>query len=82
MPTYLYKCKNCDSEFEEIHRIAEREKPLNDPCDTCSGEIQLIPQVPSVMYSMRDGFNRHTSEGFKDRMREIKRNHPASNINI
>lgn len=81
MPTYLYKCKECDSEFEEIHRIAEREDPINTPCETCSGEIQLIPQIPS-MISMRGSWRQHTSDGWKDRLKEIKRNNPGSQLDV
>tara|TARA_R100000152_G_C6616327_1_gene68501 strand:- start:89 stop:337 length:249 start_codon:yes stop_codon:yes gene_type:complete len=82
MPTYQYKCKGCGSSWEESHKVAERENPCKIPCRVCFDEIQIYPQAPSVMYSMRDGFNRHTSDGFKDRMREIKRNHPLSGIDI
>ena len=83
MPTYQYKCTECENEFEEIHRVADRNIPVNKICGVCGrGAIELVPQVPSLMYTMRDGFNRHTSDGFKDRMREIKKNHPASNIDI
>ena len=83
LPTYLYKCSECENNFEEVYRIADRNIPVGKTCGVCGkGLIELIPQVPSVMYSMRDGFNRHTSDGFKDRMREIKRNHPLSGIDI
>ena len=82
MPTYQYKCKGCGCYWEESHKVAERENPCKIPCRVCFDEIQIYPQAPSVMYSMRDGFNRHTSDGFKDRMREIKRNHPLSGIDI
>ena len=83
MPTYQYKCTECENNFEEVYRVADRNIPVGKTCGVCGkGLIELIPQVPSVMYSMRDGFNRHTSDGFKDRMREIKRNHPLSGIDI
>ncbi len=35
MPTYLYKCDECENEFEEIHRIAERKLPVDKICGTC-----------------------------------------------
>ena len=81
MPTYQYKCNECENEFEEIHRIADREVPVDKLCGICGrGKIQLIPQIPSVMYSLRDSPRRHTSDGFKDRMKEIQRNHPGGNL--
>jgi len=80
MPTYQYKCKECENEFEEVHRIAEREIPVDTLCENCGqGNIMLIPQMPS-MISMRDTFHRHTSDGWKDRLKEIKRANPGSTI--
>ena len=82
MPTYLYRCNKCGDEFEEVHKIADREIPLKSPCDMtnfCDGELEIVPQMPS-MVSMRDGFRRHTSDGFKDRMKEIHRSNPGSQL--
>jgi len=88
MPTYQYRCKNCDFEFEEDHKIADR----NIPCEnskrygSCSDEndtpcdIQLVPQLLNLQYSMRDSASRHTSDGFKDRMKEIHRTNPGSQL--
>ena len=81
MPTYLYKCKECDSEFEEIHRIAERELPLDTPCEICGGKVRLIPQIPA-MVSMQGSWRAHTSDGWKDTLREIKKNNPGSTLDI
>ena len=70
MPTYQYECKGCGSSWEETHKIAEREKPLKVPCRVCS------------MVSMRDGWRAHTSDGWKDTLREIKKNNPGSTLDI
>ena len=86
MPTYQYKCKNCEFEFEEEHKIADR----NIPCEnskrygTCNDDmtfcdIQIVPQFPSQI-SMRDSFRRHTDDGWKDRLKEIKRQNPGSDL--
>ena len=87
MPTYQYRCKNCDFEFEEVHKITDR----NIPCEnskrygSCSDEndipcdIQIVPQLLSSI-SMRDSFRRHTNDGWKDRLKEIKRQNPGSNL--
>ena len=88
MPTYQYKCKNCDFEFEEEHRIADRNIPVNDPrrYGSCSDEnckpcdIHIVPQLSSMMYTMRDSARRHTDDGFKDRMKEIHRTNPGSQL--
>jgi putative FmdB family regulatory protein len=82
MPTYQYKCNECENEFEEIHRIADREVPVDKLCGICGrGKIQLIPQIPS-MISMRGSWRQHTSDGWKDRLKEIKRNNPGSQLDI
>ena len=82
MPTYQYKCNECENEFEEIHRIADREVPVDKLCGICGrGKIQLIPQIPS-MISMRGSWRQHTSDGWKDRLKEIKRNNPGSTLDV
>ena len=81
MPTYQYECKGCGSSWEETHRIAQREKPLKVPCRVCFDEIRLIPQIPS-MISMRGSWRQHTSDGWKDRLKEIKRSNPGSRLDI
>ena len=82
MPTYQYKCNECENEFEEIHRIADREVPVDKLCGVCGrGNIKLIPQSPS-MVSMRDGWRRHTDQGWKDHLKQIKRNNPGSTLDV
>ena len=87
MPTYQYKCKNCDFEFEDIFKMDDRNIPVENPqrYGTCSDEkndscdIQIVPQLLSSV-SMRDSFRRHTSDGWKDRLKEIKRQNPGSDL--
>ena len=87
MPTYQYKCTKCDFEFEETHRIADRHIPCENPkkcgevtsMDEISCNIQIVPQFLTQI-SMRDSFRRHTSDAWKDRLKEIKRQNPGSNL--
>ena len=92
MPTYLYKCEKCENEFEEVHRIAEREIPTKSLCKIstcpqtngdifCGGEISIVPQMPS-MVSMRDTWRKHTSDGWEDNLRRIKSNFPGSTLDV
>ena len=92
MPTYQYKCEKCGDEFEEIHRIAEREIPTKSLCKIstcpqtngdifCGGDIAIVPQMPS-MVSMRDTWRKHTSDGWKDNLRRIKNNFPGSSLDV
>ena len=90
MPTYQYKCKNCDFEFEDTFKIDDRNIPIENSqkygsCNHENGEdgtpceLQIVPQSPSQI-SMRDSFRRHTSDGWKDRLKEIKRQNPGSDL--
>ena len=62
MPTYQYKCNNCDFELEEVFRMDDRNDPVENPqkYGSCSDEkndncdIQLVPQLLNVQYTMRD----------------------------
>ncbi len=90
MPTYQYKCKNCDFEFEDTFKMDDRNIPIENPqkygsCNHENGEdgtpceLQIVPQFLS-MVSMRDSFRRHTSDGWKDKLKEIKRQNPGSDL--
>ena len=41
MPLYEYKCEDCGNEFEEMLHFSERDNPINDPCPSCKGKVQL-----------------------------------------
>ena len=82
MPVYCYQCKTCENYFEESHKIDEREEPLKTPCAKCNeGELQIVmPSGTSVIDPYRIG--RHKpNDGFRDRLREIKKTHPKGNVN-
>ena len=82
MPTYQYKCNECENEFEEIHRVVDREIPVDTLCEICGqGNIKIVPQFPS-MISMRGSWRVQTSDGWKDTLREIKKNNPGSTLDI
>ena len=88
MPTYQYRCKICDFEFEDDYKIADRNIPVDNAwkygsCndeDDSSCDIQLVPQLLNLQYTMRDSAARHTDDGFKDRMKEIHRTNPGSQL--
>ena len=88
MPIYQYHCDKCGLEFEEQYKIAERETPCTlTPHPECLYErttecnILLVPQLPS-MISMRDGWRRHTDEGWKDTLRKIRDESPGSQLDV
>ena len=81
MPTYEYKCKNCELVFEEMHKIAERNIPIEKPCPQCGGEIQMNFCAVGFVDPMRIGVTKRP-EWFKDRLREIKKKHPLGKLEI
>ncbi len=73
--------------MEQTLRMDDRHKPIEEAhkygtCDELDSEscnLQIVPQFPAQI-SMRDSFRRHTSDGWKDRLKEIKRANPGSNL--
>ena len=47
MPTYTYICNSCNYRFEEMLKISERKRPLQEPCEKCGENTvsQTIVQV-------------------------------------
>lgn len=69
-PTYLFKNINTDEEQELFMSITERDKYLEDNPDI----TQLVHGAPSIGDSIRLGL-RKPDDGFRDRLREIKKHH-------
>jgi putative FmdB family regulatory protein len=75
MPLYAYRCKACGNEFEEVHKIVDRNIPVEAPCSKC-GETQVsqILFAPKVSYSNPGSMK--TTDAFNDRLKEIKNKVP------
>lgn len=70
MPTYLFKDLNTGEEQELFMSISEREQYLEDnPHMT-----QLVHGAPALGDPIRLGL-RKPDDGFRDRLREIKKHH-------
>lgn len=81
MPSYTYKCRNCEDITEQVLPMDAREKPCEFPCKQC-GEFGLYIQIQPTKMSYQG--NMKTSSNFNDRLKEIKKNLPPSaqqNIN-
>lgn len=87
MPIYDYICKTCGLEFEELNSISNREKPtLESPYSGCTQveaqcEIILKPVAPVLGDSVKLGI-RKPDDAFKDKLKDIKRKHRGSTINV
>ena len=79
MPTYVYKCENCDISFEETFvEYENRDAPTEHPCQS---KINRIPAMPLFAYD-NVGPNKKPDKAFNDKLKEIKRTHRGSNINV
>lgn len=45
MPLYDYECRKCEHSWEESNKMAERDKPLSEPCPKCGEEGAVIKKV-------------------------------------
>ena len=87
MPFYDYKCE-CGNEFEEMHRIADREKPINEPCPACGKDtVSMKVQCPGLVYdnisgTTAKGHKKKPDEAFTDHLKQMKRNYPGSTMNV
>ena len=81
MPTYEYHCKKCDLVFEESHSIEERRKPCEvNRCEEGGCDIDITFGKISLVDPVRLG-RKKPDDGFRDVLKEIKRNNRGSNIN-
>lgn len=65
MPTYIYKCKKCETVFEKIHSMSER---LTD-CEYCD-TIESLVKVPSSIATHYK--NNETGKIVDDYIKEAK----------
>lgn len=81
MPNYDYHCETCGKDFEINMPIAKRNEPINEECSRSDCSLKLSPSLPKIGYDSFNLSGRKPDNGFRDKLREIKRNHPGTNIN-
>ena len=82
MPYYDYQCTSCKHEFEINMKISERNVPTQEPCPECSErDVELQLATPTIGDPWRFAGKR-PDEGFRDRLREIKKHHRGSTIDV
>lgn len=70
MPIYNFKCPSCNTIEERL--ILQSEKSIK--CNSCNAELtkeNSLPSAPHIVSGV--GFNSKVPEGFKDKLREIKK---------
>ena len=82
MPYYDYYCSSCKHEFETNMKISERHVPTQEPCPECSErDVKLQLATPAI----GDPWHftgKKPDEGFRDRLREIKKHHRGNTIDV
>ena len=82
MPYYDYHCISCEHEFELCMKISERNGPTEEPCPKCSeSEVKLKLATPIVGDPWRFA-GKKPDEGFRDRLREMKKHHRGNSIDV
>lgn len=77
MPTYLFRNKQTDEQWEDFMGISECEQYLES---NPSFEL-LINGAPMICDPTRVGVKSKPDNGFRDVLRNIKSKHRGSNIN-
>ena len=78
MPFYDYACEKCSTEEEYNVKIADRDCPID--CPVCDGKMERMISSPKICYDSFTLTGRKPDEGFKDRLREIKKSVPKNNF--
>ena len=81
MPIYTYECKSCQDTIETSCPMKDRDLPTQTPCEKCGGQIYQTMGVNPLADPISLGIKK-PDEGFRDRLRDIKRTHPGSKMNI
>lgn len=80
MPLYDYCCNSCDSKFELLKRMSDRDEIENDICPECGvvGNISRQVSAPMIAYSVSVNGIGKPPEGFLEVLRKIHKNAPGS----
>lgn len=83
MPTYDYKCSECDHIFERSSMISERNIPETEPCPSCSKENCVHQYFGNGAAAIVDPVSigrRKPDSGFKEVLHKIHEGMPKSNL--
>ena len=77
MPTYQYKCLDCDHEFETVQSMMD--DPLTE-CSECKGRLKRLIGSGAGIIFKGDGFytTDYRSEGYKKQAAEEKKSSSES----
>lgn len=79
MPTYDYKCKDCETEFTKICKIAEMNEPKECPSCSSTNSEKFISEAPSIGDPIRLGV-RKPDGGWKEVLQKIDQKTAGSKL--
>ena len=77
MPTYTFRNKETDEQFEETLRMSELDQYREDHPEL----KMIINTAPGIADNVRLGRVK-PSDGFRDRLKDIKKSHKHATMNI
>lgn len=82
MPAYDYKCRSCENIFEEFRTIAKRNDSGECPeCGSAEVEMSFGNSSVNIGDPVLLGVKK-IDDGFKQVLKNIKRNHPNGGMKI
>lgn len=77
MPLYEYQCSSCGNVFEEVHKVDDRHKPVEIPCEKCQGKVEMKLGATGIMFGFTgtttvQGHKNCPTE-FKEHLKRIKK---------
>lgn len=70
MPNYEYECKSCQSQWEDIQTIANRDHPTTLPCPHCGQ--QAVSRGWNHSPTMGADSSKKPSKAFRERMEGMR----------
>lgn len=79
MPTYDFRCENCNHTFEEFLSMTQSDDPCHKPCPNCKKK-KVVKDFSLPVQTRLMGTPIKHSNAFKDVISKIKNAHPKHNI--
>lgn len=80
MPLYEYECAECGHVWEDMQSMADREKPLSEPCPACQARGTVSQKVGAKIGDPFALGVSGPSSSFKDIMRHHAKTQPKNKL--
>lgn len=82
MPNYDFICNSCSSAWDDSMPIADRDKPVEEPCPFCGAPkaVERLVGAPAIGDPVRLGIKK-PPKAFQARLRDIAKKFNGGKIN-